>query len=51
MEVDNAWCGAESGSVPVSTISPALLVEELELQQHPARQVTQFAYPVPWHDR
>jgi len=48
MEVDNAWCGAESGYVPVTTISPSLLVEELELQQKPSRQVTQFAYPMPW---
>ena len=47
-EVDNAYCGAESGYVPVSTISPALLVEELELQSKPSRPMTQYAYPIPW---
>lgn len=31
--VDNSYCFAESGSVPVSTIAPAMLVEELELQK------------------
>lgn len=49
-EVDNAWCGAESGYVPVTTISPALLVDELELQAKPMRPMTQFAYPIPWQD-
>ncbi len=47
-EVDNAYCGAESGYVPVSTISPALLVEDLELQAKPSRPMTQYAYPMPW---
>ena len=46
--VDNAWCGAESGYVPVSTICPALLVDELELQSKPMRPMTQYSYPVPW---
>lgn len=32
-EVHNGFCGAESGFIPVSTIAPALLVEELELQR------------------
>lgn len=47
-EVDNAWCGAESGYVPVTTIAPSLLVDELELQAKPMRPMTQFAYPMPW---
>ena len=47
-EVDNAWCGAESGYVPVTTISPSLLVDEAELQAKPMRAMTQFAYPMPW---
>lgn len=46
--VDNSWCGAESGYVPVSTIAPSLLVDELELQAKPMRKMTQFAYPMPW---
>jgi predicted Zn-dependent protease len=32
-EVFNGMCGAESGSVPVSAIAPALLVSELEIQK------------------
>ncbi|MEO0323218.1 MAG: metallopeptidase TldD-related protein [Myxococcota bacterium] len=47
-EVDNAWCGAESGYVPVSTISPSLVAEELELQSKPGRPMTQYALPPPW---
>ncbi len=50
-ELDNAFCGAESGDVPVTTISPALLVEELELQQKHTRPYTPFAYPMPWERR
>jgi predicted Zn-dependent protease len=47
-EVDNAYCGAESGDVPVSTISPALVVSELELQAKPDSPYTQFTFPMPW---
>jgi TldD protein len=32
-QVFNGYCGAESGSVPVSAISPALLVTEIEVQK------------------
>ena len=35
VEVFNGYCGAESGSVPVSAISPALLVSEIEIQRKP----------------
>ena len=31
--VFNGFCGAESGSVPVSAIAPAILVSELEIQK------------------
>jgi predicted Zn-dependent protease len=47
-ELDNAYCGAESGYVPVSTISPALVVSELELQSKPETPYTQYSYPIPW---
>ena len=47
-EIDNGFCGAESGYVPVSTISPALLVSDLELQAKDMRPMTQYAYPMPW---
>lgn len=32
-EVFNGYCGAESGSIPVSAVSPALLVSEIEIQK------------------
>lgn len=32
-EVFNGYCGAESGFVPVSAVSPAILVSELEVQK------------------
>lgn len=32
-EVFNGYCGAESGSVPVAAVSPALLVSEIEIQK------------------
>ena len=32
-DIFNGYCGAESGSVPVSAVSPALLVTEIEIQQ------------------
>ena len=32
-EIFNGYCGAESGTVPVSAISPALLVSEIEIQK------------------
>jgi len=33
MEVFNGYCGAESGQVPVSASSPAILVSEIEIQK------------------
>jgi predicted Zn-dependent protease len=32
-EVFNGYCGAESGSVPVSAVSPAILVSAIEIQK------------------
>lgn len=34
-EVFNGYCGAESGSVPVAAVAPALLVSEIEIQRKP----------------
>jgi hypothetical protein len=48
LEVDNAYCGAESGYVPVSTVSPALVVSELELQSKPDTPFTPYSLPLPW---
>jgi TldD protein len=47
-EVDNGFCGAESGYIPVSTISPALVLSELELQSKPEAPYTQYSLPLPW---
>ncbi len=33
VEVFNGYCGAESGNVPVSAVSPALLLGEIEVQK------------------
>ena len=33
MQVFNGYCGAESGSVPVAAIAPAVLVSEIEIQR------------------
>jgi predicted Zn-dependent protease len=50
-ELDNGFCGAESGTIPVSTISPALLLSSLELQAKDSSVITQHALPLPWHDK
>ena len=51
IETDNAFCGAESGTIPVSTISPAILMSTLELQAKETSKVTQYALPLPWFGR
>ncbi len=33
LEVFNGYCGAESGTVPVSAVSPAILVSEIEIEK------------------
>lgn len=47
-EVDNAFCGAESGYVPVTTISPSLVVSELELQSKAETPFSPYTFPLPW---
>ncbi len=39
-ELDNGYCGAESGLIPISTISPAALLSNLELQGKDEELVT-----------
>jgi TldD protein len=34
-EVFNGYCGAESGSVPVAAVSPAILTTQIEVQKKP----------------
>jgi TldD protein len=45
---DNAYCGAESGLIPVSTTSPALLMSNLELQASDQRKFAQYVLPMPF---
>lgn len=47
LELDNHFCGAESGFIPVSTISPAVLLSNLELQAKDEAQVTPYILPRP----
>ena len=46
-EVFNGYCGAESGTVPVSATSPALLVSEIEIQKKDRGQETPPVLPRP----
>lgn len=46
-ELDNHYCGAESGFIPVSTICPAVLLSNLELQAKDEELVTQYLLPRP----
>ncbi|MGH9814755.1 MAG: metallopeptidase TldD-related protein, partial [Candidatus Acidiferrales bacterium] len=49
-EVFNAYCGAESGSVPVSAVAPAILVSELEIQKKETSTDRPPILPHPAHD-
>jgi predicted Zn-dependent protease len=46
--VFNGFCGAESGYVPVSTVAPALLVQEIELQRVARQNERATVLPSPW---
>jgi predicted Zn-dependent protease len=48
LEVDNGFCGAESGTIPVSTISPAMIVQKLELQSKEQRRAQLPVTSIPW---
>jgi predicted Zn-dependent protease len=47
VEVFNGYCGAESGSVPVSAASPALLVSEIEIEKRAKSQDRPPLLPMP----
>ncbi|HEY2457322.1 MAG TPA: metallopeptidase TldD-related protein [Candidatus Acidoferrum sp.] len=49
-EVFNGYCGAESGSVPVSAASPAILTSELEVQKKQSSTDRPPILPAPAHD-
>lgn len=46
--VFNGYCGAESGSVPVSTVAPDALFEEMELQRAEEGKERLPVLPPPW---
>ncbi|MBW2732242.1 MAG: TldD/PmbA family protein [Deltaproteobacteria bacterium] len=45
---ENAYCGAESGVIPVSTTCPAVLMANLELQAADQRKYTPYVLPMPY---
>ena len=47
IEVFNGMCGAESGSVPVSALSPSILVSEIEVQKKEKSQEKPPILPSP----
>ena len=46
--VFNGFCGAESGYVPVSTVAPAVLMTEIELQRAERALERKAVLPAPW---
>ncbi len=49
-EVFNGYCGAESGSVPVAAVSPAILISEMEVQKKETSTDRPPILPPPAHD-
>ena len=49
-EVFNGYCGAESGSVPVSASAPAILISEMEVQKKESSTDKPPILPPPAHD-
>jgi hypothetical protein len=50
METFNGYCGAESGSVPVSASAPAILIREMEVQKKETSTDKPPILPPPAHD-
>jgi TldD protein len=50
VRVFNGYCGAESGYVPVSTVAPAALVQEIELQRVARQNERDPILPAPWSE-
>jgi hypothetical protein len=50
-EVFNGYCGAESGNVPVSAVSPALLISEIEIEKKAKSQERPPLMPLPTVER
>jgi TldD protein len=49
-EVFNGECGAESGTIPVSAVAPAMLVSEMETQRQPQGIARPPILPIPAAD-
>lgn len=49
-DIFNGYCGAESGSVPVSAVSPAILISEMEVQKKETSTDKPPILPPPAHD-
>jgi TldD protein len=49
-EIFNGYCGAESGSVPVSAVAPAILISEMEVQKKETSTDRPPILPPPGHD-
>ncbi len=49
-EVFNGYCGAESGSVPVAAVAPAILISEMEVQKKETSTDRPPILPPPAHD-
>ncbi|HTS11668.1 MAG TPA: metallopeptidase TldD-related protein [Candidatus Limnocylindrales bacterium] len=49
-EIFNGYCGAESGSVPVSAVAPAILISEMEFAKKESSTDKPPILPPPAHD-
>ena len=49
-EVFNGYCGAESGSVPVAAVAPAILISEMEVQKKETSTDKPPILPPPAHE-
>jgi len=49
-DIFNGYCGAESGSVPVSAVAPAILISEMEVQKKQTSTDKPPILPPPGHD-
>jgi hypothetical protein len=49
-EIFNGYCGAESGSVPVSAVAPEILISEMEVQKKETSTDRPPILPPPAHD-
>ncbi len=50
-EVTNGFCGAESGLIPVSTISPSILIKEVEMQRGNEPNLQPPILMSPWYKK